>query len=70
MTLTGSSGRGDEKQYILGIFEGRANKVEEKVMDDLSFGLWNWKDGLVFVLIKGKNKGRGGEWNFKCLYSL
>lgn len=39
MTLTGSSGRGDEKQYILGIFEGRANKVEEKVMDDLSFGL-------------------------------
>ena len=39
MALTGSSGRGDEKQYILDIFEGRANKVEERVMDDLSFGL-------------------------------
>lgn len=38
--LTGSSsGRGDEKQYILGIFE--ANKIEEKVMDDISSGLRN-----------------------------
>lgn len=35
----GASGGGDEKQYILGIFEGRANKIEEKVIDGLSFGL-------------------------------
>ena len=34
MALTGSSGRGDEKQYILDIFEGRANKV--KAIKELS----------------------------------
>lgn len=35
----GASGEGGEEQHILGIFEGRASKTEERVIGGLSFGL-------------------------------
>lgn len=35
---------------------------EESRMTFLSFSLWNCKDEIAFILVKGKSKSGCGEW--------